>query len=140
MERRNERQLVCGKRRCRNALQAREDLGRYRPSSEPVYPLQKPIKPGTKTGHEGDRPWRIAAGRITAGQYHCATVADWPQAEWADGQWQRTEKANRALLQDIKTNRPHVSLGAGCVYSDWKPVSAKDTHEADLSIPDSLRR
>ena len=29
MERRTENQLICGKRRCRNALQARQSLGRY---------------------------------------------------------------------------------------------------------------
>jgi hypothetical protein len=33
MQRKTERQLVCGKRRCRNALQARCGLGRYLPSS-----------------------------------------------------------------------------------------------------------
>ena len=36
MERKTERQLVCGKRTCRNALQARSDLGRYHPSDDMI--------------------------------------------------------------------------------------------------------
>ena len=86
MERRNERQLVCGKRACRNALQGSEALGRYRPSSEPVYPLEKLIKSGIKTGHEGDRPWRIIAGpELTPSQLHCAAVPDGPSCNGRTG-------------------------------------------------------
>ena len=75
MERKNERQLVCGKRRCRNALQARSGLGRYLPSSDGVSPLEKPIKPGIKSGVAGDRPWRLAAGQeLSPSAFHCAAV------------------------------------------------------------------
>ena len=36
MKRNSEIQLICGKRRCRNGLKARADLGRYRPSQYAV--------------------------------------------------------------------------------------------------------
>jgi hypothetical protein len=72
MERRTENQLICGKRRCRNALQARQSLGRYHASSAVIDPLKTSIKPGVKSGVATDRPWRIVAGEeLTAEQLHC---------------------------------------------------------------------
>jgi hypothetical protein len=93
MERTNERQLICGKRRCRNALQGTLNLGRH---------LENPIKPGIKTAHRRDRalPFRVvAAGApISANQYHCATVPDGPDCQWRDGEYERLEARNSALL------------------------------------------
>ena len=62
MERNTERQLICGKRRCRNALQARQNLGRYHGSRSVVSPLENPIKSGLKTRLVDDRgiEWAIA--------------------------------------------------------------------------------
>jgi hypothetical protein len=50
MERKTGNQLVCGKRRCRNALWDQKALGRYHPTSGPYSDLEKSIKPGLKTG------------------------------------------------------------------------------------------
>jgi hypothetical protein len=70
MERKTERQLICGKRRCRNALQARQNLGRYHGSRSVVSPLKNPIKSGLKTRLAYDREieWAIAvnSARIRA--------------------------------------------------------------------------
>jgi hypothetical protein len=62
MARRTENQLICGKRRCRNALQARQSFGRYHASSAVVDPVKTSIKPGIKTGVANARAWRIVAG------------------------------------------------------------------------------
>jgi hypothetical protein len=87
MERKTEHQLICGKRRCRNALQARQSLGRYAEPSGCVSPLENPIKPGLKSALKSDRPaaehWTgvwpplrvVAAGSpIAANHYHGAAV------------------------------------------------------------------
>jgi hypothetical protein len=70
MERKTERQLICGKRRCRNALQARQNLGRYHGRRSVVSPLKNPIKSGPKTRLADDRgiEWAIAvnSARIRA--------------------------------------------------------------------------
>ncbi|MFZ2079887.1 MAG: hypothetical protein WAV38_25220 [Xanthobacteraceae bacterium] len=101
MERKTENQLICGKRRCRNALQARQSLGRYRAPSAVIDPLKTSIKPGVKSGVATDRPWRIVAGQgLTAEQLHSATIADGPNCEWKGGEYQRIEARNRALLRE----------------------------------------
>jgi hypothetical protein len=75
MERRTERQLVCGKRRCRNALKAGQSLGRYHTSSAGVSPLENPTKSGIPSGIATDRPWHVVAGLpLTPSQLHCATL------------------------------------------------------------------
>jgi hypothetical protein len=105
MEHKTERQLICGKRKCKNALAAHFDGGRYHTPSAPIHPLKKSIKSGIKSGHVGDRPWRVVAGGLTAAQYHCATVSDAPNgglpdtryaAVWCGGDWERIEARNRA--------------------------------------------
>jgi hypothetical protein len=78
MERRTENQLVCGKRRYRNALQARNGLGKYLPTSACVSFVENPIKikMGIKSGDANDRAWRIVAAGSTPSSpaFHCATV------------------------------------------------------------------
>jgi hypothetical protein len=100
MERKTENQLICGKRRCRNALQGGLNGGRYHGSSSVISPLKTSIKPGVKSGVRSDRPklWIVvAAGTpITANQYHWATVPDGPNCEWANGEYERIEAKNRA--------------------------------------------
>ena len=70
MDRRTERQLTCGKRNCRKALQAGQNLGRYHTSLNVVSPLKSPIKLGPKSGLADDRgvEWAIAvnSARIRA--------------------------------------------------------------------------
>ena len=100
MERKTENQLICGKRLCRNALRGAQNFGRYHASSSVIDPLKTSIKSGVKSGVRSDRPklWTVvAAGTpITANQYHCATVADGPNCEWANGEYERIEAKNRA--------------------------------------------
>jgi hypothetical protein len=78
MKRRTENQLVCGKRRCRNALQARNGLGKYLPTSACVSSVENPIKikMGIKSGDANDRAWRIVAAGSTpsSSAFHRATV------------------------------------------------------------------
>jgi hypothetical protein len=75
MARKTENQLVCGKRRCRNALRAGQIHGRYLASSDVVSPLGNPIKSGIKNGLTDDRAWRIVAGpELSSSAFHCATL------------------------------------------------------------------
>jgi hypothetical protein len=62
MERKTERQLVCGKRACRNGLQSRSDLGRYHGGPGVVSTPKNPMKTGTKSRLADDRgiAWAIA--------------------------------------------------------------------------------
>jgi hypothetical protein len=106
MERKTENQLVCGKRKCRNALQGGQSLGRYHAPSSVVSSLDQAAKPGIKSGLAGDRPWRIIAGQeLTSSQFHCATVPDGPGLgpdrlpTWQGGSLQRIEAQNRAALE-----------------------------------------
>jgi hypothetical protein len=65
MERKTENQLICGKRRCRNALQGAQNFGRYHTSSSVIDPLKTSIKPGVKSALRTDRgaDWAIAVNR-----------------------------------------------------------------------------
>jgi hypothetical protein len=106
MERRTEHQLVCGKRKCRSALQAGQGFGRYHAPSSVVSSLETPTKPGIKSGDAGSRGWRIIAGpELTPSQFHCATVADGPGLDpdglptWEGGSWRRIAAQNRAALE-----------------------------------------
>jgi hypothetical protein len=144
MERKTEQQLVCGKRRCRNALQARQSQGRYLASSNGVSPLESPIKPGIKIDSAVDRPWRriIAGPPLTPNQFHCATVPDGPDDKLKDGAFDRIEGKNRTALKVIEDSveltepewREVINPdGVKCfvtrfrdaqmngVYSDWAP-------------------
>jgi len=76
MVRRTENQLICGKRGCRNALEARSGLGRYLPLPDGVSPLGKPINTGLKSSPADYRPWYIiaAGAAISANTFFCATA------------------------------------------------------------------
>jgi hypothetical protein len=65
MERKTESQLICGKRACRNALRAGQDLGRYGPSCHVVSLSKKPANKGLKQPVASDRgiEWAIAVNR-----------------------------------------------------------------------------
>jgi hypothetical protein len=66
MERNTERQLICGKRKCRNALQSRSlPLGQYG-SRDVISPSKKPVNKGLKQALKPDRPrpWRQFRGGI----------------------------------------------------------------------------
>ena len=66
IERKTERQLICGKRKCRNALQSRSlSLGQYG-SRAVISPSKKPVNKGLKQALKPDRPrpWRPFRGGI----------------------------------------------------------------------------
>jgi hypothetical protein len=110
MERRTERQLVCGKRKCRNALQTGIGFGRYHAPSSLVSSLETPTKPGIKSGDAGGRGWRIIAGpELTPNQLHCATVPDGADCQWKGGEYERIEKRNRAALAARFDQLDHVA-------------------------------
>ena len=147
MERRTERQLVCGKRRCRNALQARQNLGRYLAPSNGVSPLENPIKPGIKIDGAVDRPWRLVAGpALTPNQFHCATIGGAEAVEAANRTnlryWREANAKAEAKTLVKRHDLPGtITLGqprqdACRVYVIGKTHRLPD----DLSIPDFLRR
>lgn len=65
MERKTERQLVCGKRRCRNALRVGLSLGRYHTPSDVISPAKKPANTGLQEAVRTDRgvEWALAVNR-----------------------------------------------------------------------------
>jgi hypothetical protein len=142
MERKTERQLVCGKRRCRNALPRADSLNLGRYAVSPIDPLEKSIKSGIKSGDAGDRAWRIVAGAdLSPSALHCATVPD-------GGEHERLEARNMDLLADAwtKSRRNHCAkrvehVRQDAAPSDWQPGLAADWRTLpDLPIPNFLRR
>jgi hypothetical protein len=103
MERRAENQLICGKRKCRNALDARAGFGRFYHSSTDtasrVIPSKTPGFIDSKTAPKPDRPWHIVVGEISANAFHCATVPDGSNGQWKGGEYERVEAKNRAALK-----------------------------------------
>jgi hypothetical protein len=151
MERKNERQLVCSKRRCRNGLQARQNLGKYLPSSDGVSPLENPIKMGIKSGLAGDRAWRIIAGELTPTQLRCATVGGKEAVEAINRTNARHWHNAKAERCSIKRDDPPVNIAGGYKFPDAPVIDlAPDMVKTvehhglpildDLSIPEFLRR
>jgi hypothetical protein len=91
LERKTERQLICGKRKCRNALQARSFcLGQYG-SRDVVSPSKKPVNKGRKQALKPDRPrsWGPFRGGIV-GPAHVIEAEvnarrDWHEVVSPDG-------------------------------------------------------
>ena len=81
MERKTENQLICGKRRCRNALQAAPNLGRYLPLADRFTPLGNPHEMGTETSPQR-RPTGLFANAplniLGGGSWH------WPNTPHLD--------------------------------------------------------
>jgi hypothetical protein len=152
MERKTENQLVCGKRKCRNALQGGFSFGRYHASSDVIHPLKASIKPGIKSGLKPDRAWRIVAGpELSPSAFHCATVPDGPGCQWKGGDYERTEAKNRAALKtdeeaEIEANGYFADSewreatgpdGVKCFVARYKASEAKP-HTMPLPIPDDV--
>jgi len=75
MERKTEHQRICGKRRCRNALQATKRTKGQLAPSRVFGPIKNPIKMGIKSAGLDDRPCYVVAGpKISAAVYHCASL------------------------------------------------------------------
>ena len=139
------------------------------PPKRPVHPknpelMQKPlISCGSASASDTidqagtayePRPWRMAAGKLTANQYHCAVVGDAPDPNGglpdipyvrvcADGDWQGTENRNRKLLEKhlARAADEAPAPAASSIAIDAKRVAALvATIPADLSIPLFLDR
>ena len=154
MERKTERQLICGKRRCRDALQARIGLGRYLPTSACVSPLENPIKMGIKSGVANDRPWRIAAGPgLSPSALHCATVGAGEVVDAINRTDARHWREHNAKVEErclIKRHDPPINIVGGFKFSKAPviglapmPRSSRPpalSHDGSLDIPDFLCR
>jgi hypothetical protein len=149
MDRRTEHQLVCGKRKCRNALQARSGFGRYHAPSNVVSAPKTSIKPGMKSGVAGDRPWRMVAGpELTPTQLHCATVPDGPDCRWEGGSWQHIEARNKAMLRAhfrekaaeclIQPHHPPVNVLGGYKFPDAPVVDLTPIEQAPIPTTNPL--
>jgi hypothetical protein len=148
MGRKTEHQLVCGKRKCRNALQASFDGGRYHVSSRTIDHLKTSIKPGIKSSLKSDRApsWRvIAAGSpISANRYHCAIVGAEEATAAADrinaAHWKAAKAGERGFrslgspVVESSEASPAAAISAGRV------ASLVATIPDDLSIPAFLDR
>jgi hypothetical protein len=144
MARKTEQQLVCGKRRCRNALQARRSLGRYLDlaSSNGVSPLENPIKPGIKIDGAVDRPWRLVAGpELSASAFHCASVGG---AEAVEAVNRTNPRSNLRYWREAnakpRPTAPALIAVDVTAQSHWAPSWQPDWPSDDLSIPDFLKR
>ena len=149
MERKTERQLVCGKRKCRNALQASFDGGRYPVSSRTINPFKTSIKPGIKSSLKLDRapPWRVvAAGSpISANQYHCAVVGAEEAIAVADrinaAHWKAARAGDRgyrllgAVVVEVARSDPATAISAR-----GRAAALIATIPADLAVPAFLGR
>jgi hypothetical protein len=102
LERKTERQLICGRLPCRSALRARQRLDRYLAPSQSLSPPEKPANTGTKSAAASDRAsaWHIVAhAPITANQFHCALVG-------AEAAVAEAERINDAHWQAEAAGKP----------------------------------
>jgi len=99
------RRLVCRRPKCRSQYSRNGSFFTY-PVPSTVRDAERSRSAhstGIKSAHKDDRPWRLVAGpMITAGQYHCATVPDGPDCQWAEGEWRRIEGRNRGALKTVR--------------------------------------
>ena len=84
--------VICKKAKCRNAWNAGEGFGKYatanfssQVSKNPEKSFRNAMDIDVFSGSDtvdrpntayAPRPWRMAAGKLTANQYHCAVVGD----------------------------------------------------------------
>jgi hypothetical protein len=140
MVRKTEHQLICGKRRCRNALQAGQNLGRYAAPSGSVSAPRNIDSTGTKTGLEPERPWHIAAGpKISASNYHCASLPMDPETAKRAAAANNPERIRQEIEWRPRRLHHHADVTA---QSRWQPSWRPQwpLSDDDLSIPEFLRR
>jgi hypothetical protein len=157
MERKTGNQLVCGKRKCRNALQAGSDFGRYHASSAAKLAQEVPDSIGSATALKPDRAWRIVAGpNLDAISFRFATVPDGPNGQGKGGEYERNEAKNKAAIKsaneaEIEANgnfadpewRAVISAdGVTCLVTRWKEAKTQFAvpQSTDDTIPDFLQR
>jgi hypothetical protein len=120
MERKTERRLVCGRRKCRNALAVRCGLGRYLPSSDAISSAKKSVNKGPERPIDDERAWRIIAGpELTADQLRAATVPDGPNGRWARAAYQVSTPAR-------PTDQPSIDQSKAAVQAWLDALSEED--------------
>jgi hypothetical protein len=124
MDRKTEHQLVCGKRRCRNALQGGFDGGRYHASSNVSSPSKTPGFIDLKTALTPDRARQIAGPVLSTGEFRAATVPDAAGGRWEGGEYRRTEAKNRAALKAAE--EAAVEANGQFTEPDWREVVSPD--------------
>jgi hypothetical protein len=125
IDRRNARQRVCRKSKCRAAFRGRSGLGRYLLSSSAASASKTPDSIDSKPAPKTDRAWYIVAGPpLTPSQLHCATVPDGPDGRWEGGEFYRIEAKNRAALKAAE----QAEIEANGYFTDpeWREVISPD--------------
>jgi hypothetical protein len=124
MERKTGNQLVCGKRRCSNALQGGESFGRYHVSSSAKLRSETRDFIDPKTAPKPG-PWRIVAGpQLSLSQFHCATIPDGPNCQWKGGEFERVEAKNRTALKVV--DEAEIEANGQFTEPDWREVVSPD--------------
>jgi hypothetical protein len=135
LERRRADQKVCAKAKCRSALRAQSDFGRYAASSAAKLASKTADFIGSKVAPKSDRglPWSVVAAGvpITANQYHCAIVG----ADLATAEADRINAAHWRKAGERGYRRPdsHAAI-PGPVPVAVAPTTAAVIPD-DLSIP-----
>jgi hypothetical protein len=130
MPRLKESQRTCYRAECKEKWRKKTIQSHFvgHGSLSDKHPLKTSIKPGVKSGVRSDRPklWTVvAAGTpITANQYHCATVPDGPNCEWANGEYERIEAKNRAALR--KAEEAEIEANGYFTDTEWREVISPD--------------
>ena len=136
IERKTERQRVCGKSRCHKAFRRRCVPKGHQPPTSVTNAIKSPIKSGIKSDDFGDRTPHVVAGpKITACVYHCAALpvdVDTARRINVVNNWDRIRK-------EISWSKPRPPAPKE-VQSDWKPCSPSVPVAEDLIIPDFLKR
>jgi hypothetical protein len=121
MARKTGNQLVCGKRRCRNALQAQKALGRYLPSSDAKLASKTLDFIDSKVPPKPDLPWRFVAGpELSPSALHCATVGAGETVEAinrTNGRHWREYNAAAEARCSIKRNDVPVNVVGGYKFT-----------------------
>ena len=127
LERKNEREQVCGRRRCRNAF--KRDRARYLGSRGVLDASKTSIKPGTKSGLMPDRAWHIVAGPELS---PCATVPDGSGCQWRGGDYERVEAKNRAALEAAEEAK--IEANGYFAEPEWREVVSPDGVTCSVTI------
>lgn len=136
MERKSAKQMICGKRKCRNRLGAMKGyhgMGKFidspRVAADGITESANPIKQGVFYAAK----WKIVAGPpLSATAFRCATVPDGPNLGWAGGSWTRIEAENRkalvkaGIIVDRKAEQAEIEANGYFTEPDWQPVVSSD--------------
>jgi hypothetical protein len=147
MERRNETQLLCGRRKCISelaSLRAHQMLGKYAPGPQIAgdlkHPLRNPTKPGIQTDQKPDRPWRLVAGpKLNPVEFRFATVGAAEALDRANRAFWRNHNAKLAEKAEIKPHHPPVNIVGGYKFHDEPEIEFSSTPETGIPSPPPAR-